>query len=237
MTERLRTAVVAAVATLLCVAGLELAPGSPLHGFISARVDASAGTGSYAWLAHQRGNPDEPVAYDPCEPILVEVNTRYGPDDALALVQDSMAVIGEATGLELRYAGATDDRPQWKERFRPMGNPQEPVLVAWATEEEVPKLAGKVAGLGGSIRLQDIRGSRYVTGQVTLDADSFERFADDLRGEAKMRAVITHELGHLVGLAHVDDPTQLMYDGPLRQLELAEGDRAGLAALGEGRCF
>jgi len=42
-------------------------------------------------------------------------------------------------------------------------------------------------------------------------------------------------LGHLVGLDHVDDPTQLMHVvSPV--FDLGPGDRAGLARLGAGPC-
>ncbi len=49
--------------------------------------------------------------------------------------------------------------------------------------------------------------------------------------------MILHELVHVVGLAHVDDPTELMHpesqDGVTA---LGPGDRAGLARLGQGPC-
>lgn len=45
-----------------------------------------------------------------------------------------------------------------------------------------------------------------------------------------------HELAHVVGLDHVDDPTQLMYAENSGQLDFGAGDRAGLALLGTGEC-
>ena len=44
-----------------------------------------------------------------------------------------------------------------------------------------------------------------------------------------------HEVGHLVGLDHVDDPTQLMYRSTVTT-ELGAGDRSGLAILGNTPC-
>lgn len=48
-----------------------------------------------------------------------------------------------------------------------------------------------------------------------------------------------HELGHLVGLDHVADPTQLMYSegGPSQASDWGNGDLAGLNQLGSGGCF
>ncbi|WP_157356979.1 matrixin family metalloprotease [Arthrobacter sp. U41] len=55
-------------------------------------------------------------------------------------------------------------------------------------------------------------------------------------GTLVVRAVIMHELGHVVGLAHVDDPKQLMNADNTGSIEFADGDRAGLALLGRGVC-
>jgi predicted Zn-dependent protease len=57
-------------------------------------------------------------------------------------------------------------------------------------------------------------------------------------GAGAVQAIIEHELGHVVGLDHVADPTQLMNP----ELEpgvtgFGDGDRRGLALLGEGACF
>lgn len=45
-----------------------------------------------------------------------------------------------------------------------------------------------------------------------------------------------HELANVVGLDHVDDPTQLMNPEGTNVTEFAAGDLAGLARLGGGQC-
>src|SRR5262249_6108651 len=57
-------------------------------------------------------------------------------------------------------------------------------------------------------------------------------------GHAIARTAVLHELGHLVGLAHVADPTQVMYPGGSAGVtgEYASGDLAGLARLGQAAC-
>ncbi|MGZ6772885.1 MAG: matrixin family metalloprotease, partial [Mycobacteriaceae bacterium] len=77
----------------------------------------------------------------------------------------------------------------------------------------------------------------YVTGQIELDVEKFTRTLAEPGGANENRAVIEHELGHLVGLHHVADPTQLMYATNTGGVtNYAEGDLTGLAALGRGPC-
>jgi len=96
------------------------------------------------------------------------------------------------------------------------------------------------AGLGGGEPVGGSgRGSlRYVTGMVLLNRDYLGQAARWQGGPQRVRAVILHELGHLVGLDHVDDPHELMYPRPtVLGDDFADGDRRGLAALSSGPCF
>ena len=113
-------------------------------GFVPELVD---GSGSYRFTHTQRGT-DEPVGYDPCRAIQVVVNPQGAPPDFDALVDTALAHTSGATGLRFDRIGLTDSR----DLSRPsLGGKRSPVLVAWATADEVPELAGDVAGLGGSL--------------------------------------------------------------------------------------
>jgi hypothetical protein len=230
---------------LLVVAqpGLLPAPARDLAGLGPKRLAAvprASGSGSFAFLAHQPGDPETPVAYDPCRPVEVRINPAGGPPGAVDLVRRAMAEVSTATGLDLRFDGLTDERPQWKSMFVPsfLGRPRtRPVLVSWATEAQVPELAGDVAGIGGSLPGRGADGVfRYVTGGVTLDAGSFSLLATRPEGTAQMGAIVLHELGHVVGLAHVHDRGELMNSENLGLLDFGTGDRLGLARLGSGSC-
>ena len=55
-------------------------------------------------------------------------------------------------------------------------------------------------------------------------------------GTESLRAIVLHELGHIVGLAHVDDPHELMYGDNIGMTDFGPGDLTGLARLGQGAC-
>ena len=46
-----------------------------------------------------------------------------------------------------------------------------------------------------------------------------------------------HELGHLVGLGHVADQSQLMFASMVGQTGFGDGDLEGLRQVGSGPCF
>jgi predicted Zn-dependent protease len=74
-----------------------------------------------------------------------------------------------------------------------------------------------------------------VTGQVDLDAPELEEMLDDGDSD-EVRAVIMHELGHVLGLAHVGSPFELMYETSMGINQYGPGDREGLARLGRAAC-
>lgn len=199
-----------------------------------------ADAGAYAFLAHQPGRPDEPVGYDPCRPIHVRVNLDHAPADGLDMIRAAMDHVGTDAGLRFEYDGLTNDRPRWKTMHVPsfLGRPRtRPVLVSWARADEVGQLSGAVAGIGGSVPAPDASGRlRFVTGGITLDADAFEALGTTDVGKASAYAIVLHEFGHLVGLAHVPDRHELMYAENVGVLDYGPGDLAGLARVGATSC-
>lgn len=226
--------------TLLCLllgVVVALAPqAAPLRDLLGLqrygeRPAYAAGEGTYAFLTTQPAS-DEPVGYDPCEPVEVLVNPDGAPRDHRELLDTALARVGDATGLDLRVVGETDDRDT--DRFDDAGLP-EPVLVLWADEDEMPDLAGDVAGYAGSVATGGARLS-YVTGMVVLDVDAFEQMATEPGGAAYRQAIVDHEVGHLVGLDHVDDPGELMYPETAVMTTFGPGDLEGLGRLGAVPC-
>ena len=138
------------------------------------------------------------------------------------------------TGLAFRFDGTTDDRG-FEDRFAPNGDAL-PVLIGWADDDEVPDLEGDVAGIGGAT-YAELGGRRaYVTGMVVLDVETYDRLAAAKDADTVQLAVLLHELGHLVGLAHVDDRGEIMYADGVIRTTYGTGDLDGLARLGAGDC-
>lgn len=195
-------------------------------------VDAGT-TGPYAFLNLQPGS-DRPVGFNPCSQIGYVVNPASAPDGWERHVEQAVTEVSSRTGLEFVFEGTTEER-DFSTRVRAGGSP-EPVIIAWADEDEVGDLADDVAGVGGPTMVSRGRLRAYVSGSVVLDRDATDRFADDPDGEALQVALLLHELGHLVGLDHVDDATELMYADGITRPDYGPGDRAGLAELGAIPC-
>lgn len=200
-----------------------------------------ATTGSLAYVLQKSPEPDQPfVAYDPCRPPHYVIRPNFAPPGTDRLVRESVAAVSAATGLQFVEDGPTDEAPSSeRDPYQPerYGKKWAPILIAWSTPEESPDLEGRVAGTGGSSSIHiDGEPYVYVTGQVHLDAPSLSQTLASPNGPALVRAVIMHELGHVVGLGHVKDPAQLMHEENSGQLVFGAGDRAGLALLGTGKC-
>ncbi len=223
------------VARLAPPAGLE-ETGAPLG---APPPESALDTGEHAFSALQ---PDGvgPVTYSPCRPLHYVVRPDGAPPEGELLIRTAIERVAHATGLQFVDDGATTEGPSPdREAFQPdlYGRRWAPVLFTWSNETETPGLAGDVAGTGGSASVTVDGRSVYVTGEVTLDTAEITELVASPNGTAVAIGVVTHELAHVVGLGHVDDPTQLMYPSTnVAVTAFAAGDRAGLAELGRGEC-
>lgn len=187
----------------------------------------------------------KPVTYDPCRPIHYVTRAANSPAAGPRLIQEAVAAVSGATGLVFISDGATTEAPAashvsfQKARY---GDRWAPVLIAWETSAEEPRFTNPeygttVLGLGGSeaVSLGDTPFT-YVSGQLELNGPAIGRMIGR-DGAAAARAVIEHELGHVVGLDHVNDPTQLMNPSEVHGVATyAAGDLTGLSILGQGQC-
>lgn len=208
--------------------------------------------GPHEFLALQ---PDgaNPVAYDPCRPIHY-VTRPGGPPEGDVLIREALASVSTATGLRFVDDGATEEAPSDdRAPHQPdvYGDRWAPVLFAWSDPVESPRLgeidpdqpqADPAAYAGSTGVTWEPAGASsrmvYVTGSVTLDGPDLTDISEGPDGRARALAIIEHEVGHLVGLGHVDDRRQLMFPTIQPQVtSFGAGDLEGLAKLGRGACF
>lgn len=192
------------------------------------------GPGSFRlWVTNADGSA---VRWDPCTPIPWVLNPAGAPISARADAQVAFERVAEATGLTFTYEGTTDElpgrdrRPYAPDRWGPRWAP---VLVAWVA----PGTGGleltdrdRAVTVPVSVDLGD--GGVFVTGQVVFNADRVLEGGFVTR-QSHWGGTILHELGHLVGLDHVEDDGELMYPRPgLGPATWGPGDLAGLERLG-----
>lgn len=181
-----------------------------------------------------------PVGYSPCRPLHYVVNAALAPAGAAGLVEGAIATISRATGIAFVDDGATTEAPsQTRLPYQPeaYGERWAPLLITWTTPEQAPQLQGPVIGTGGSTHFSFGTGPKsFVTGSLELDAAQIAQDLSRRDGAAYATAVILHELGHVMGLEHVDDPAQLMYPEIGAPDGLAAGDLNGLYELGNAQC-
>jgi hypothetical protein len=201
-----------------------------------------SGVGGYRVLQFQDDGSGRPVRWDPCRPIHYVTRPDGAPPGGEQALRVALAQVEQVTGLRFSDDGQTRETPR---RDRPTvdlaryGNRWSPVLVAWTDPDEYPEMTG-YAGLGGpdTVAGRTPGHRRYVSGVVLLNRRHLAEVVRWDNGQARLNAVVLHEFGHLVGLDHVTDSTQLMYKQPTVHANgFEDGDRRGLARLSGGPCF
>lgn len=248
MSERRRTVIIVISVTLMVAAvfgvGLVDIGASLRQGSIVSRSSLQAGkisASDHAFSALQKDGTT-PYRYDPCLSIHVVVNDRTAIKHASRLVAEAIDRVHDATGLSFVIDGPTDERPRGGRPVSVEGYDSypTPVLLAWSDPKELPRLKGDVTGFAGSVaeRAMPSNVAVYQTGIVALDGPQLRRIVSRPNGWASARAIVMHELGHLVGLDHVKKPGEIMQPTAQRGLtSWGPGDLAGLKLLGKGPCF
>jgi hypothetical protein len=234
-------------ATVVGVALVRLGPGGPSATSPSpsaadedgAPPATSRGTGasSDGYAVWARNGDGTPVRWDPCSPIEVVVATEGAPPGAWEDLGEAVARTEDATGLTFRLGATTDERPRAdRPPYQPdrYGHRWAPVLVAWGEPHEGGiRLRSSDRGVAVPIAVGPPGDRTYVTAQLVLNAERTDLDPGFEDRAWSWGSTILHELAHVVGLDHVDDPDELLWahpgEGPVT---FGRGDLAGLAAVG-----
>lgn len=197
-------------------------------------TDAS---GEFAFLSE---GADGPILHDPCRPIHWRLSTVNMPVGAEEPVTAAVASIAEHTGLVWIYDGYTGADASFDDPLLVRGETWDyaPVVIGWAGEGDQIDLEGDTTGVGGPRISPGAFGDQEFlrSGAVIIDTADLPDVLDRDEDALRTQAVVMHELGHVVGLGHVSDSSQLMFPATTAVAAWGQGDLAGLAAVGAGQC-
>ena len=205
-------------------------------------VPWSDGPPAYAFL--ERRCDGKPFRWEPCRAIHYEVNLAHASPTALADVTEAVARASRGSGIRFAFDGPTDRTPDAQEAsdFRdPETLDIRPVLIAWLPSSSFSEYADPDEALGVGYGVPGSGNGYWVyeTGLVVINADA--PLHPGFAAPYALGPVLMHELGHVLGLGHVPDGSQIMWspDEPGSDLfpaasvtDWGDGDLAGLQKVG-----
>jgi hypothetical protein len=187
-----------------------------------------------------------PYRWDPCRPIHYAVNPDDEPSGAGAVVREAIGRISDATGIRFVDDGTTTETvdQQIGSAFQsnlPDRSRYLPVLIAFVPGEHFDFIADTTRALafGEPYRGEGDLAHTYVSGVVAIDAS--QPLPAGFGSRWSLGPVLMHELGHVMGLAHVGAGDELMWSPQVRghdrtpdltQTDWGPGDLEGLRLVG-----
>jgi hypothetical protein len=164
-----------------------------------------------------------PGRWDPCVPISWRLYKPGAPKGAVALLKKSFNKVSAITGLVFEYRGYA---PRSAVRGGTAG-----ITIGFMPRSSMLEVEG-VPDASGSASLS---GFEMADGRIVYTSATVTLLRSRFSPRAKVSVwepLILHELGHAVGLDHVDDRSQVMYPYEQSFRSYQYGDEAGLKLLG-----
>jgi hypothetical protein len=217
---------------------------------LSTVAGSSAAAGPAVSVSHKPpGNPKaykfalklhgQPVHWNKCRTIDYRFSRSKAPAHALKQVKHAIKLLHRGSGLRFKYLG--------RSKLIPGNTTHLPgktrLLIGWSTPAKSSVLArsgGGEAGVGGFSYMSTgeiVQGSVVLNRKVRL-ASGFGT-GPRVGQQGTVGELLLHELGHAVGLGHVQSQSQIMFPELTRKLaRYGAGDLNGLAKVGKDRhCF
>jgi hypothetical protein len=190
-----------------------------------------------------------PVRWDPCRPIRYVLNLGGYPESYRVDIEESVDRMASATGLTFTNVGSSTYVPQSAQSFDPLVfNPDSDrdllnavngllpydLLITLSNESRSDAIDGGVIGRAAPLWATDgFSTPRFVHASLIIDVDDVSN-----RGSWSgygVGQVLLHELGHVVGLGHISDNTQIMNPSISGTTTFSGGDLRGLWQVGASR--
>lgn len=182
--------------------------------------------------------------WNPCDgTIHVRINATQGGAGALADALTALAALSSGTGLNFVYDGPTTFVPN------SANSASQPaaVVLAWASPgagagQSNAYQPGAIGEGGWRSTGTSVNGGATWTWKITsgfVVVDPGVRLQGGFGNGQTRGGLLLHELGHVVGLGHTGDPSQVMFPvlRPESYGSYGAGDLAGLNAVGaRGGC-
>lgn len=193
------------------------------------------GASHYSFTA--RGADGRPARWNSCQPVRLVINPAGAPKGAVADMKMAVAKVRQATGLNLTVVGTTSAKsvPEWGYQRRGAWAGWAPVLISWGHP-------GGALNDGASATTEPVWKTNsngqavFVSGQLRVNVEHDDYYTPGFGSSTSRVALYMHELGHVVGLEHVQDNHQLMYPSMGSTKDFGAGDMAGLAKAGKAGC-